>query len=99
MTCFRAALEEFQRLADSGDPDTQTALAMLYDNVSMYDNGHGITKNKQKAAELYTRAADVGDARAMVNLGSCYNLLQAREGGGEGLGESSRAVHARRRRW
>lgn len=37
-----------------------------------YENGDGVAINGTKAAELYTKAAELGSAGAMFNLGCCY---------------------------
>ena len=35
-------------------------------------NGVGVEKDPVKAVELYTKAAEAGNARAQCNLGWCY---------------------------
>jgi hypothetical protein len=37
-----------------------------------FEMGDGVEKSAEKAAELYTRAAELGDAQAMSELGLCY---------------------------
>ena len=37
-----------------------------------YDEGNGVSQDKQKSIELYQKAADMGFTNAMVNLGVCY---------------------------
>ncbi len=44
----------------------------LYGVASCYSNGIGITVDYAKAVEYYKKAADLGDAAAENNLGSCY---------------------------
>ena len=44
----------------------------MYTLHSYYLNGWGVRKNVATAAQWYTKAAEKGDAYAMVNLGCCY---------------------------
>lgn len=37
-----------------------------------YKKGTGVAVDHAKAAELYQKAADMGDAAAICNLGVCY---------------------------
>ena len=37
-----------------------------------YENGDGVSQDKQKAIELYQRAIDMGNALAIYNLGCFY---------------------------
>ena len=43
---------------------------------SLYDNGKGVKQNYQKAAELYQKACDGGNANGCSNLGSLYTNSQ-----------------------
>ncbi|MBQ9776558.1 MAG: sel1 repeat family protein, partial [Lentisphaeria bacterium] len=37
-----------------------------------FQNGYGVTENKQEAVKWYRKAAEQGDAKAQYNLGNCY---------------------------
>jgi TPR repeat protein len=39
----------------------------------MYDKGEGVRQDNFKAAELFTKACDGGDAQGCFNLGAMYN--------------------------
>lgn len=53
----------------------QVAAAELVTQAKNYHYGrNGVAKNLQKAAELYTQAANMGDAEAQHELGNCYAL-------------------------
>ncbi|MCI7236814.1 hypothetical protein [Campylobacter sp.] len=41
----------------------------------MYDNGNGVEKNEQKAAELYKKACDGGNMDGCRNLGVMYEKV------------------------
>jgi TPR repeat protein len=49
-------------VADQGNADAQTKLAL------QYQTGQGLPKDLGKAAELYQKAADQGNQRAIANL-------------------------------
>ncbi len=53
----------------------QVSAAELVTQAKNYHYGrNGVAKNLQKAAELYTQAANMGDAEAQDELGDCYAL-------------------------
>ena len=53
----------------------QVSAAELVTQAKNYHYGrNGVAKNLQKAAELYTQAANMGDAEAQHELGNCYAL-------------------------
>ncbi len=48
-----------------------------YNNLGwMYQRGLGVEKDTKKALEYYQKAADKGDAAAMVNIGNYYEALK-----------------------
>jgi hypothetical protein len=53
-------------LADQGDASAQYHLGV------MYDDGHGLPRDYEKAMRWYGKAADQGNAEAQCNLGSMY---------------------------
>ena len=53
-------------LADQGDATAQYHLGV------MYDDGHGVPQDYNKAMRWYGKAADKGNAEAQCNLGSMY---------------------------
>lgn len=53
--------------ADSGNPDSITALADIY-----FDGGNGIEQDMQEAVHLYKRAADMDHTYAQYRLGLSY---------------------------
>ncbi len=64
---FPAALSEFEKAAESGDP---MALHML---GSLYFEGRGVEKNLKKAAEYFSEAADKGFRAAQWSVGLMYH--------------------------
>ncbi len=56
----------WQELADEGHAEAQFALGI------MYDKGHGVTPDVERAVELYRQAAYQGHATASYNLGVAY---------------------------
>ncbi len=60
-------LEDLQRLAESGDADSQYILGLLY------EVGKGVEKDPKAAAEFYEKAAQQGHGKAMTNLGAMYH--------------------------
>src|SRR5262245_14820843 len=77
----REAVRLIQQAADSGSPEGQHRLALLYAQGLA-----GVPHNDAKAAELFEKAASAGHARAALNLGILYfrgqgvtrDLVQAR---------------------
>lgn len=68
LKAFRAgeiqqALDEWQPLAQAGDPDAQHALGM------MYEYGHGLDRDDAVAASWYKKAADQNMTEAQYRLG------------------------------
>ena len=55
-----------QSLADQGDASAQYHLGV------MYDDGHGVPQDYNKAIKWYGKAADQGNDSAQCNLGSMY---------------------------
>ena len=78
---YNAALQEFQRLAKTGDAQAQLLLGL------MYDNGLGTKQDYEQALHWYTEAAKRGHARAQFNVaemlilgqGAAQNKQQAME--------------------
>jgi hypothetical protein len=65
---YAAALKQWQPLAESGSPDAQFNVAL------MYEAGQGVAKNYQQAAKWFERAANQGHLRAQHNLGAMYGV-------------------------
>lgn len=63
---FKAAFEEFQRLADQGDAHAQYNLGV------MYRKGNGVAQDDKQAVAWYRKAAAQGLADAQGNLGFMY---------------------------
>lgn len=63
---FDKALQAFQRAAAAGDARAMNDIGVLY-----YE-GHGVTKDYQRAREWYEKAAAAGNGPAMANLGFIY---------------------------
>ncbi len=65
----------------------QTSAAELFAQADNYRYGrNGVAKNAQKAVELYTQAANMGDAEAQLSLGYCYYM-------GEGVSENCQKAY------
>ena len=64
---FKAAMAQFEPLANDGFTPAQYQLAM------MYKNGHGVAKNTKKAFELLTLAAEQNDSDAQFDLSLMYS--------------------------
>ena len=62
------ALADMETLAGKDDPTALVALAGLY------QQGRGVPKDLARAAGLYQRAAELGNAEAQYNLGNLYLL-------------------------
>ncbi|MGA2184288.1 MAG: tetratricopeptide repeat protein [Bryobacteraceae bacterium] len=67
---YVAALKEWQPLAESGSPDAQFNVAL------MYVDGKGVARNYEEAAKWFERAANQGHVRAQHNLGAMYGSGQ-----------------------
>ena len=63
---YETALQEFQPLAESGNPQAQFYLGR------MYARGDGVPQDDEKAAKLYKKAAEGGDTIAQFVLGIWY---------------------------
>lgn len=64
---YQRALEEFIPLVSSPDAEH-----ILYYMGRMYQKGQGVQKNLNAALNYYYKAAQAGDTRAAVELGSIY---------------------------
>lgn len=65
----------------------QASAAELFAQADNYRYGrNGVVKNAQKAVELYTQAANMGDAEAQLSLGYCYYM-------GEGVSENCQKAY------
>lgn len=65
----------------------QVSAAELFAQADNYRYGrNGVVKNAQKAVELYTQAANMGDAEAQLSLGYCYYM-------GEGVSENCQKAY------
>lgn len=72
LKAFRAgntaqALEEWQPLADAGEPDAQHSLGM------MYEYGRGVAQDDVEAARWYEKAAEQNNSEAQYRLGVFYD--------------------------
>jgi TPR repeat protein len=63
---FRAALQEWQPIAERGDANAQFNVGLLY------ASGKGVDQDSRQAAEWYRKAADQGVGAAQYNLGVMY---------------------------
>lgn len=63
---FRTALQEWQPLAEGGDPEASYQLGILY------YRGEGVLQDYGEAAKWFETAAEAGDADAQYNLGLMY---------------------------
>ena len=63
---YAAAVAALERAAATDD---DTALTLL---AALHHRGEGVPKDTQRAVELYTRAAELGNAEAQFNLGNIY---------------------------
>ena len=63
---YVAAAQEFQRLADEGDPRGENGLGVLH------ANGLGVRKDEKLAASWFRKAAENGYKAAQNNLGELY---------------------------
>jgi hypothetical protein len=66
MRDYARALEILQPLAESGDPEAQKIMGI------MYDYGHGVTKDPQAALSWYLRAAEQGNPDVQYHVGVKY---------------------------
>lgn len=62
---YRKAAFWFQKAVDLNYLPALTQLGVMYDS----DGSSGVPRNFTKAAQLFLKAAEAGDAQAMVNLG------------------------------
>ena len=63
---YVAAAQEFQRLAEEGDPRGENGLGVLH------ANGLGVRKDATLAAQWFRKASDQGYKAAQNNLGELY---------------------------
>jgi TPR repeat protein len=63
---YAKSLQETRPLAEKGDPRSQYAMGVLY------ENGYGVRKDLQLAAAWYLKAAEKGNTDAEFNLGAMY---------------------------
>jgi len=63
---YAKALRESRPLAEKGDPRSQYAMGVLY------ENGYGVAKDLKQAAAWYLKAAKQGNSDAQYNLGAMY---------------------------
>lgn len=63
---YTAAMEEFSYLADEGNASA------LYYMGKIYDDGKGVVQDKQRAFSYYQKAAALGHADALYQLGMAY---------------------------
>ncbi|HQR51027.1 MAG TPA: tetratricopeptide repeat protein [Methylophilaceae bacterium] len=63
---YDRALKEVRPLAEKGDPRSQYAMGVLY------ENGFAVAKDLKQAAAWYLKAAKQGNSDAQYNLGAMY---------------------------
>jgi TPR repeat protein len=63
---FKTAHKEWIKLAEKGDPNVQSTIAV------MYHTGVGVPQNYEKAFYWYKKAAEQGITAAQANLGVMY---------------------------
>lgn len=63
---FKTAHKEWKKLAEKGDPQIQSTIAV------MYHTGVGVKKDYKKAFYWYKKAAEQGITAAQANLGVMY---------------------------
>jgi len=63
---YGTALREIRPLAETGDPRSQYAMGVLY------ENGFAVTKDLQQAAAWYLKSAEQGNSDAQFNLGAMH---------------------------
>lgn len=63
---YNKTLQQSRPLAEKGDPRSQYAMGVLY------ENGLAVTKDLKLAAAWYLKAAKQGNADAQYNLGAMY---------------------------
>lgn len=63
---YDTALKETRPLAEKGDPRSQYAIGVLY------ENGLAVAKDLKQAAAWYLKAAKQGNSDAQYNLGAMY---------------------------
>lgn len=81
--------DENLRVTQRGNtpPVPAPSAAELFAQADNYRYGrNGVAKNPQKAVELYTQAANMGDAEAQLSLGYCYYM-------GEGVSENCQKAY------
>jgi soluble lytic murein transglycosylase-like protein len=54
-------------------PAENLLAALIRDEAAAYENGEGVPRDGARAAELYCRAARMGDAQSQYNLGWMYS--------------------------
>ena len=63
---FKTVIKEWKPLAEKGNSDVQSAIAVLY------HTGQGVKQNYKKAFYWYKKAAESGNVAAQANLGVMY---------------------------
>ena len=53
-------------------PDQTVLIKLLRDEASAYEHGDGVERDGPRAADLYCKAARLGDAQSQFNLGWLY---------------------------
>ena len=53
--------------------DSSNSPEDIYNQGCQYYKGDGVSVDKQKAVELWQKAAELGNDKAQYNLGACYN--------------------------
>jgi hypothetical protein len=69
----RKSLEWTERMAFSTSTQSEESAAALYFIGQRYRTADGVPQDCEKAAFLFRRAAELGDARAQLELGNLYS--------------------------
>jgi TPR repeat protein len=64
---YEQAARWFKVAGDLGHGPGLTSLGFLY------EMGHGVERNPNRAFELYSKGAEAGDAQGMFHTGACYS--------------------------
>ena len=59
-------------VAAQAAPDQNVLIKLLRDEASAYEHGDGVERDGVRAADLYCKAARMGDAESQFNLGWLY---------------------------
>ena len=70
---FPLTNDEIKRVIEYYTAGMMAEIPVAFSNLGkMYYDGEYVEQNYEKALELFTKAADLGDTRAACKLGNCY---------------------------